>query len=523
MKFTKILCLILCFTFLVTPLWSCDNGSSGGGNSDGGGFNDDGTVNWEGVDFEGATVKVGVSSTKESGGTFKPAKDYLMGPDKTSTDEVLKKVVQRNNKVKTDLNMNVEYMLIDAGDYPGVQEDITTKIMAGPKGNSPDVYTNDLRAFSFALLEGQLKNVATPTDDNGRELTSYFDFTKDCWYYDYMKEFTFDQSKIYVLAGDYHIDMVRAAQVLFINKEMFEENTAKFKQAKLNFNNISDFYKYVDVGDWDYDMLIAFSKAVFVDDGKEAKITDLDDSAIGFVSNIRLYFNFVPSTGMNTFYMDEDGEPQFVDAAYLNELEKMGEKLRGIWHYGDGNKKPGLYHEDGMDCVASFMKGGVLFVSGMLGEMESEQFRDTGFTKGLVPTPKYDRKAQDDYHTMVEAFGEISAILRTAPSFTRASAYLQYINEQSKSVLTEYYEKALKFKYSEDRAIADMIDLVYETIDSPFEIWFETVIQSYASISGGDNLHFAIARDQLGSFYTSNQDAYRAGLRLTLEKFATVP
>lgn len=522
MKFTKILCLLLCFTFLVVPLWSCDEGSDNGGNTDGGGFNDDGTVSWENVDFGGATLTFGISSSKESGGTFKPAKDYLMGPDSTSTDEVLKKVVQRNTKVKNDLKMNVEYLLIDVGDYPGVQADILERVTVGARGDVPDVYNNDLRAYTFALLEGQLTNVVTPRDSKGNDLTSYFDFTNDCWYYDYMKEFTLDTSKLYVLAGDFHLDMIRMAQVLMVNKTMFNENLGKFAEAGLPFKEIGDFYKNVIAGDWDYDMLTSLCHAVHVDDGDTKDVTDLGDSAIGFVSNIRLYFNFVPSTGMNTYYMDENGTPRFIDDAYLYEMEQMAEKLRTIWAYGDGNKKEGLYHEDGMDCVATFMKGGVLFAPTMLGELESEQLRDTSFEKGLVPIPKYDRRRQDDYHTMVESYGEISAILINAPSFTRASAYLQYVNEQSGDVMTEYYEKSLKFKYNSDKSIRSMIDLIYETIDSPFEIWFETAIMTKASIEAKDNLHFAIAKDELSAFYDANKEAYRNGLNKVLSDFASI-
>ena len=508
MTMKRILCLLLCCVFFVVPLWSCegDGGDEGGG----GGLNEDGSVNWEAVDFKGATLRFGVSIDSASGGTFKITKDYLAGPDKESTDEVMKKVVARNNKVENDLGMKVEYMEINAdGGYGEVQADIKTRVL-GSSTDSPDVYNNDMRAFTYAMVEGYLMNVNNPAG-----ATSYFDFENDCWNYEFMREMTFDTSKVYVLAGDFHIDMVRMAQVLFVNKTMFNQNA-----SALGFKDVDEFYDYVDSGVWDYDMLVNMCDAIWKDDGTDKNKTDLSDSRIGFVSNERLYFNFVPSTGVTTFYMDKDGTPKLIDD--IDEMNRMGAKLRQIWY--SGYTGDGIVHESGLNCITIFMQENVLFAPSMMGELESDGLRNVNFDKGLVPIPKYDAKRQSDYHTMVEMYAELSAILVNAPSFTRASAYLQYINEQSADVLNEYYNFSLKFKYNDDPAIRKMIDLVYDTIDSPFGIWYEAVILDYVD---GDkttqNLHWAISTNALSSFYDANKVAYRKALEKVLTTFAKVP
>ena len=241
----KMLSLLLSLSFLVFPLWSC-NGGGDDENADGGGLNDDGSVNWDEVDFKGATVKFGVSVDGESGEncTFKPAKEYLMGPDASTTDEVLKKVTTRNAKVEADLNMTVEYMELTAmGGYESVQEDIKNKVL-GSSTDVPDIYNNDLRAFTLTLLKGYLMNVASPVDQNGNALSSYFNFESEAWNYPFMSEMTFDRSRIYVLAGDFHIDMIRMAQVLFVNKTMFDQNA-----AALGYADTNTFYRYVKAGD----------------------------------------------------------------------------------------------------------------------------------------------------------------------------------------------------------------------------------------------------------------------------------
>ena len=509
----KILCLFLALALFIVPLWSCDGGSDDDG-VDGGGLNDDGSVNWDEVDFKGATVKFGISVDKESGGTFKPAKEYLKGPDASSTDEVLKKVATRNAKVEADLNMTVQYVELKAeGGYQAVADDIKMKVQ-GSSADTPDIYNNDMRAFTLSVLPGYLMNVVDPVDANGNEVVSYFDFTSDAWNYDFMKEMTFDSSKVYVLAGDFHIDMIRFAQVIFVNKTMFDQNA-----SALGYADTNTFYRYVKAGDWDYDRLVGMSEAIWQDNGSVKNKADLSDGRIGFVSNERLYFNFVPSTSVTTYYMDDEGKPHFIED--IDEMNRMGDKLRQIWSQtGTGD---GIINENALNCITTFMEGNVLFAPATLGELESDELRGVSFDKGLVPVPKYDYKRQDSYHTMIEMFAELSAVLVNAPAFNKASAYLQYVNEMSADVLSEYYEFSLKFKYNSDPSIRMMIDLVYDTIDSPFGIWFESVIYDKVTLSGDTaNLHHAISKNSLSRFYEANAEACRIGLQKCLEEFAKV-
>ena len=506
--------MLLALVLFVLPLWSCDVADEDEG-GDGGGIGEDGSVNWDDVDFEGATLRFGVSVSKTSGGTFKPAKEYLTGPDGSTTDEVLKKVKTRNVKVEKDLNMKVEYVELTADSYDKAQEEIAT-LVRGASTDTPDIYTNDMRAFTFALLEGQLMNVASPQTKSGEEITSYFDFTNSAWNYNFMSEMTFDPNKVYVLAGEFHIDMIRMAQVIFVNKTMFDQNA-----SVLGYADTNTFYRYVKAGDWDYDRLVSMSKSIWQDDGTVKNKADLGDSRVGFICTERLYFNFGPSTGVTTYYMDEDGVPRFIDS--IDEMNRMGNKLRQIWSLTGQGCGDGIFCQSGLDCIDAFTEANVLFAPATLGELESSELRSAKFEKGLVPYPKYDYKRQDAYHTMIEMYAELSAILANAPSFTRASAYLQYANENSSAVLTEYYEFSLKFKYNEDPSIRSMIDLIYETIDSPFGIWFESVIQSSVTLTGTyNNLHHAIASNALSAFYDSNAEALRTGLATTMAKFATV-
>ena len=511
MNKTKLLCLFLACLFFIVPLASCDGDGDGGG-VDGGGISDDGSVTWEEVDFKGATLKHAISVLSASGATYPATEKYIRGADASTTDEVIKKSIQRNNKVETDLNLKVEYMELEVGGYSQVMEDIGNRVL-GSSTDAPDIYTNDMRGFTFACVAGYLTNVNNPLDASGNLMTSYFDFKNDSWNYSFMSDLTLDRNKVYTLAGDYHIDLVRAAYVLFVNKNMFNQNA-----KVLGCEDINDFYGYVLDGIWDYQMLTTMCAKVWQDNGSSKNRPDRDDGRLGLAINERFYFNFVPASGLSTYYLDDEGKPKLIDG--IDEMNRLGSALRTIQEHGGSTD--GIYSESGMNCVEFFMQNSTLFATGVLGELESEEFRAAEFDKGLTPIPKYDQRRQEDYHTMIEQFAELSAILINAPSFTLASAYLQYATENSKAVLTEYYEFSLKFKYNDDPTIRSMIDLVYDCIDSPFGMWFETVIMEYVEGDTSDNLHYALSRNALSGWYDKFKGPYERGLDKALSEFAKV-
>ena len=509
MKLKKLIALALVLSFCLVPLWSCDTG--GGDDVDGGGINDDGSVNWDEVDFKGATVKFAISAAQDKEVTFGPANVYLQGPDSVSTDEVLKKVVARNAKVESDLNIKVEYMPTNLT-YDKVLEDIQLKVQ-GSSTDAPDLYNNDMYGLNRAIIPGYLMNLKNPTDASGAEVASYFDFNYDGWNLEFMEGATFDSSKVYILAGDYYLDMIRMAWVLYVNKTMFNQNA-----EALGAKDADTFYRYVLRGIWDYDMLTAMCEAVWQDNGKIRDKADTDDGRVGLAISHITDWIFPASTGLTPFYINEDGKAAVITD--INDYNVMGNAFRDI--YNSTGTGDGIYWEEPvLSSTECFMKGNFLFAQSVLGELESEELRNVSFDKGRVPFPKYDSNKQDEYHTMVHDQTELGAILVTTSSFARASAFMQYANEKSADVVTEYYEFSLKFKYNEDAAIRSMIDLVYETIDVPFGMQFEKIILDYGTSL--TPLYEGVFYNSLSNKFDSNKQAYKVALDKALEEFNKLP
>lgn len=132
--------------------------------------------------------------------------------------------------------------------------------------------------------------------------------------------------------------------------------------------------------------------------------------------------------------------------------KKVANKLTQIYH--SKGILPHVDHYDGH--VKLFMEGKGVMGMLYLGEMESEQMRNTGFDRGILPFPSYSTSAE--ITTMVHDRAEVDTILNNASSFAMASAFLQYINEESGDILNTYYEEVLKFKYNDSKGARDLTD-----------------------------------------------------------------
>jgi hypothetical protein len=159
-----------------------------------------------------------------------------------------------------------------------------------------------------------------------------------------------------------------------------------------------------------------------------------------------------------------------------------------------------------------------------LGEMESEEMRNTPFSRGILPFPRYQRNYTDGITTVVHDQAEVDTILNNAKSFNMASAFLQYVNELSVEILDTYYEEVLKFKYNDSKGARMMIDMVHDSIDSPFDSVLSAKI--FGTSTGVMQLYDYFQQDAnsdrdstFSSEYKSIRDVVQGQLTTMLEDF----
>ena len=506
---TRLIALFLVLVMCLCALASCGNGGEDVV-TDGGDRGADGS--WDSVDFGGQTVRYCISINQYEEATFPAGDIYTRGPDTAGSNEVAKEVIARNNAASATLGINIEYSTRDIT-YDKILEDVRS-IVQTSSANSPDLYNNDINGLSWSMLDGLLWNVKNP----GEDIKNYFNFEAEGWYTEYIKGCTFDQEKYYIFAGDYFIDMIRMAWVVYVNHDIFNANLGKMP---LWAKTLDEFYSFVEDGLWDMDMLKELASRVFVDSGLMG-LTERNDSVVGLSTTHLMHMVYPSASGVTLYYLDKDNGYTPHVMSDIDTYQKLANK------FADLRATLGVFEtaptfQGIQDVTLHFVEGNVLFATQRLGEMESTALRDFSAAKGLVPVPKWDQDIQDDYHTVVHNQAELGCILNTAKAFSAASALMQYLNENSGKVVNAYYEKGLKYKYNDDQNARKMMDIVRDSTDDPFSLTIgrlcEELYTGTSALSGMD----LRKGSTISSTFASEKDAYIDCMQKAIKKFSEMP
>ena len=519
MKKTKLICLLLVLVMVLGAFASCTG--DGAGDSKDPGDRVDGS--WEGVDFDGQTLVVEVSGAKDPQNTFPACNIYTRGPDSgTSTDEIQKKVLARNQKVKTELNIDVQYKKNSDCTYDTVLAHVEKYVLTSAD-DAPDVLDNDLYGLVRAMMKGYLWNVKDPgTDADGNELKSFLDFGYEGWYEEFMTGASYDANKLYLLAGDYHIDLVRFAWVFFTNIDKF--NAA---YGSTDFQSYDYMVEYIiGTGEFLYDDLMKLAELGWIDNGNVRNDTDLGDQ-IGLCLNNVCPRIFLACSGFSMVEWSGGSEGKGTPSVCLPTSEAANNLATLSRNYTTLFNSKGVHYiaEGVLESTTEFFSGNIIMTMSKLGEMESQDMRETDFKRGILPFPRYDRNSPN-FVTVVHDQAEISVILSTTNNFTMASAYMQFLNEESADVLQEYYEKGLKFKYNDSKSVRTMIDYIKSNIRSPFDAVLVNYICGESAVK--TQLYETFQSDATGgknqfmSTYTQNQGSYADSLNAILTALARI-
>lgn len=503
MKKARILAMLLALVTLLSLFASCSGSNVV---SDGGDRVGD---SWAGVNFQGQEVHMSISKNQYEECLFPAGNIYTKGPDKAGSNEVVVEVLKRNARASEELGINITYTETNLR-YPEVFDDIKNIVMTSAK-NSPDIYSNDLIGLGKAMVNGYLWNVKNPGD-----VKNYFDFTKDGWYAEYIKGCTFDQNKIYIFSGDYFIDMIRMAWVLYVNEDIFNANLGKMP---IWCTNLDTFYEYVEDGAWDIDTMAEIVANVHTDGvGGTLGTADRSDALIGAALNHVSDWVFASSSDVNVYYQDktDNYKPKVIES--IDTFQRVSNKWIGLAQ-SKGTIVTASTVQGVKESTEIFLEGRTLFAASRLGEMEATAVRNFDASKGLVPFPKWNQNEQDRYHTVVHNQVELGAILNTAKAFSAASALMQFLNEESDQVIYTYYERGLKYKYNENKNVRSMMDLIRKTSDAPFG--FEIGDLCHETFHTGEALTgmYLDNNSTISSTFAAEKDVYVNSLRQMLERF----
>lgn len=352
-------------------------------------------------------------------------------------DIVYDAVYNRNLSVEERLAVRLDWLRgkDNWDEYPA---QIKTLMLAG-SSDYDIVLMENSRLFQQSL-EGYYKDLIN---------APYIDYEMPWWYSALMEEGAIDLSKRFYLSGDIAMTTMFGASAIYYNKEIFENY----------YGDNSVLYTSVKDGLWTHDRFMDYCRGVYTDlDGNSEPN---DEDRFGFVYTQWGVPNYL-SMSIGTGFITRDSEGLLV-LDINNEISvKWVETLNKLL-YTDNMSF------DSTDAKYSmFRTSRALFSITMMSAANG--LRDLEFEYGILPYPKLTENL--DYMSgaaTANGNGVAIPVSSLSDNYEASCAVIEALCAESyRKVVPAWYDTALKIKYISTDVDAQMVDLIYEHINSPF-------------------------------------------------------
>ena len=513
---------------------------------------------WNDNPWETTTLIFSITDNSNFGEMSSTAKRYLAGDitDVTYPDFADDLVKARNAQACEVTNVNILYVLYpDTTQYSmGNNINRIHAEVLNNAANAPDVYCNFVYDMVAASLKGSFANLLSTTmhddDSSGLDGTEYnfFAFEDDMsaiesgycpgYMIPYMRDLTLSKYKMYCLASDYIIDIVRSLLVIPVNVEIMNSIPVSFEEGKYNSDradaatgdpvpdgeySIEDFYQLIWDMDWTYEAMIDFSGAVYSNEGGYAEGQDIGDR-LGFaLSGVTISSAADLLYSSSVSVINRQYDPDFGDYrySYPNVIDIGNGSFIPVGAHGQLNEfcesLYDLFKADGVHGVTmedqaligvsgpgsrikairtQFNRDRILFGGIVpLGALEYEEYMEmhgpgkSGY--GIAPVPLYQSYDSTGipYLTQISDLAQVISISVNTDKFSQCTAYLNYQSLNSTEILNEYYNFKLTYSVvgTEVNGNAEMLRYIRNNVRSSFDRVYDGAI---SFLCGSPNHHY---------------------------------
>ena len=435
---------------------------------------------------------------------------YLAGEDQNARDSIDDEVLARNINAELYTNVDVTYNYyenVSKYDWGKCIEIMESNVKSGAR-DMPDIYCNFAYDMIGTSLKGTFANLKNTELDQG----NYFQFLDEDYnesvdnrgyMFEYMKSVTLSQEKMYVLASDYFIDLIRAFYVVPVNIQLLE-SVGMQVTGDLDGNqkfDIDDFYEEVWQKKWTYDKLAAYSATVYRNVGQSSDSEDIEDIlgfavTHGYCGSAFIYCSQIKI--IEKKWDDAKGDYNYeypTDSPQLYELFSNVKTLvtsRGVYDVPqpENNEIVAKYGSSNSIairtrfCDNKILFGGIILVAA-LENTPYQTLRDQGGF-GIVPVPLYHEvsmESSESYLTAIHNTARPGGIARNTKNFSACTAFLDYQSTHSTHILNEYYDYKLQYGLTDGRTgTVEMLQYIRYNVRSAFEKSFEDAIGVYFSV-----------------------------------------
>lgn len=427
----RIAALFLAALMLTGILASCVNrkpDNPGGSADNGTGTRDD---DWDFSRFNDINLPEGTVVNIMSRAHQRHANEITVETEdgKEPDDFILASVWKRQKEVEEILGVTIKNNKVEETDEHGGRTLIQSVVNGGD--NTYDIYASSYYGSSILAADGLFLDLY-----NVKNL----DTTREYW-----SQYYIDKSQIgkglYTITGDLAVSATRFLFVTFFNKDLVKEY------------QINDPYKMVADGTWTYDTMLATVKSIYKDVNSDGERDENDFYGMG-VNNYLGVDAYTSAFNIPTITINSDKQAEI--CLNYEKYADVVDKLYTLFWQTEGV----LNKQDPDHLATLFSQNTLIFSQSWLYNCESLTMRDMASDYGIIPYPKYNEQ-QSDYYTFGHDQITIFAIPKTTSQADAAGAVLEVMSATSRStVIDQYYEMALKGRYTRDDESVQMLDMI---------------------------------------------------------------
>ena len=365
--------------------------------------------------------------------------------DDITGDSVDAKLYERNQTIEARFGITIES--IQAGTtISDLQNKISAVLTAG------DSDYDVIAGYQYFDLNMATLGFVLDINTLDQYGADYIDIEQDYWATNYIRNMHYGEP-IYWLSGDLSLRFVGGQYCTFVNSRIYDSVLSE---------KYGSIYDIVKEGRWTLDLLGEMASLCFRDTNTNEKPDEGD--VLGMVVEVSQDMSDGIAIGAGCTWSVRNPDGSITPTLGGSRTMEFSSKYYSMLHSGY------FYNPTASDSVTQmtvFKNGNVAFTINKLyqSEVYLREMQDNFY---IVPTPKFN-EAQDQHYTGLHDGNTIFGITYCSDAIAASAVALEAMAAESlRTVTPEFYEFALKFKYTRDDEASEMIDMIKECAYSDF-------------------------------------------------------
>ena len=407
-----------------------------------------------------------------------------------STGDIVEKAVnKRNNSVQERLNVKLNYI---KGEIPAevFSPTVRDEIMSGSKDY--DLILGPQCTTSIVAAGGAFRDLKD---------AKYLEFTQPYWNDMYNQALSVNDKR-YMVSGDITLTTTGWSSCMFFDLEQYGNI----------IGDVDEFYQFIDEGNWTIDALADKCRICYLDLNGNGLRDISDRYGMGMDAGSSGIDQFCFASGVHYSQRDEKGTP-YLDMKN-EKILKFVDKFQNLTYNNEGVF---VLVPDNRESAADEMT--YVFEGSRLHSAVEKRDQEEDF--GIIPMPKLDEN-EEKYHSWISDNNVIYAmpITEDEDRVDMVSAVMEAMaSETYRQVLPEYFQRALKQKYSRDSWSGKMLDHIHDGVTTDFVAVYNLSLNG----SGGIMRVIIGGNQPYISFWDSTSAVVEGKLKELLKTFDEIP